>query len=568
MRTPWRFVWILPAMLTLTAGIAENQVSNGHGWQWWWVVVGAVATVLTGAFVEWAIRHAAPPPVLTDGRGRPPLVRDVRLTDLGIYPTRFGADGGAPYLVRDVDDRLRAAVRSNQVVVVRGRRLAGTSRALAEAVLDEHPRYRVVVPPAGAIARTGLAELVADTARWAGRRPRGRRRGVVLWLERLHSEYLDQLHSGLVAAVPARMLVCVTCASDFIGPEPARLFREGCPGLKVIEVGTLSAGERDRARQITAYQSLYRELDVPAPLLWGRLLVDVPVRTSEADTLERRVLLLVIKYWGLLQMSPHLTEKIFEDLYRDYWQELKGIDADRAMDAAGFAEAMTWAQQHDPQLVNLITDEHGTTSCESHPLLAVAADPPEATDGRTISTVLWRYAVWRFPEPDRRRLGMTYLEQRDYEPANTLLSSVPANTVEPAVMLRLGEGLEQAGRPDAARYWYEQTVEANEPRSAARARDNIGRLDTERARTNHPRQWWHQTIGAADEGAGQSVNGAEATRPWWQGIDDQPERNGTADGTRSSEWWEHPARSPAPRPSAPRQPPWAQPPWSTPPASN
>jgi tetratricopeptide (TPR) repeat protein len=147
----------------------------------------AVSALLADRAKSWAeqqraVRRDLPSRVVVHGRaGGLPRVRDVvDLILLGVHPAEqhdAAADGAAaeltPYVRRDIDDELRAAVRSEELVIVVGESTAGKSRAMAEAARTQLPDH-VLAAPAGRDSITAVSAHLSQL-----------RRPVVLWLDDL-----------------------------------------------------------------------------------------------------------------------------------------------------------------------------------------------------------------------------------------------------------------------------------------------------------------------------------------------------------------------------------------------
>ncbi len=67
--------------------------------------------------------------------GLPLPLREVTPRDLGVHPSRFGAEGNSPYIRRQADDLLAAPLptTAKRLVIVEGPRLAGATSTLAQA---------------------------------------------------------------------------------------------------------------------------------------------------------------------------------------------------------------------------------------------------------------------------------------------------------------------------------------------------------------------------------------------------------------------------------------------------
>jgi hypothetical protein len=176
-----------------------------------------------------------------------PTARELDPYDLGVGPPRDPAED-LPYIPRDADAELRDRLSAEPFVLVTGPRLAGKTRTAREALVQELPDARMVVPRSAA----AFARLVSlDT-------PTELPGPTVLWLDGL-ADYLRE--GGLdgrvlddAAALKPRMTIVATLSDE----ERAALLREGgdvarrtrivlANAAAVALPGVLSAGEHARA---------------------------------------------------------------------------------------------------------------------------------------------------------------------------------------------------------------------------------------------------------------------------------------------------------------------------------
>lgn len=186
---------IAAGALAVAVGVAVNQVLNGGRWNLWWLVAAVVLAVLSEALDWWLGTRdsegisagAARPvlwPTLAGDDGTPLLLAEVSPRDLGVHSSRFGAEGESPYVRRQADDVLAAALTDNdkRVVIVEGPRLAGATSTLAQAAqthLPDHLAAGFADDP-----RVALADLLAQAAQWGRRASHGGGSGGVAgWAE-------------------------------------------------------------------------------------------------------------------------------------------------------------------------------------------------------------------------------------------------------------------------------------------------------------------------------------------------------------------------------------------------
>src|ERR1700761_5201 len=131
------------ALATVAAAVTGNQVLNGGKWSPWWLVAAiGSAIVLEGLGLWLGTRErahdshdSATPTLWPDlaNNGMPLPLSEVTAGDLGVHPSRFDPDGNSPYVHREADALLAAALADDQkrITIAEGPRLAGTTSALA-----------------------------------------------------------------------------------------------------------------------------------------------------------------------------------------------------------------------------------------------------------------------------------------------------------------------------------------------------------------------------------------------------------------------------------------------------
>ena len=162
----------------VAVGVAVNQVLNGGRWNLRWLIAAFVLAVLSGTLDLWlGSRDGDHGPVdlarpvlwlgLTGEDGVPLLLSEVTPRDLGVHASRFGAEGESPYVHRQADDPLAAALAddANRMIIVEGPRLAGATSTLAQAAQAFLPDCLV----AGFVddPRVPLEDMITEAAGWA-----------------------------------------------------------------------------------------------------------------------------------------------------------------------------------------------------------------------------------------------------------------------------------------------------------------------------------------------------------------------------------------------------------------
>jgi tetratricopeptide (TPR) repeat protein len=132
---------------------------------------------------------------VSGGRGRLPRVREVSLNQLRVHAARVQV----PFIERDQQDKLEAAVGPGQAVLVVGHSMSGKTRLAAEVVKQKFPDVPLVVPESGKALRE-LFDGGLDPA------------GLVVWLDDLERFLgVDGLTVGLLnRLITSRAIVVAT----------------------------------------------------------------------------------------------------------------------------------------------------------------------------------------------------------------------------------------------------------------------------------------------------------------------------------------------------------------------
>src|SRR5215471_5994075 len=210
---------IAVGLVAVASGVAVNQVLNGGQWNLRWLVGAIVLAALSEGLDLWLGtrdsahgREAAAVPVLWPNLaapdGMPLLLGDVNPSDLGVHSSRFDTEGYSPYIRRQVDDLLTAALTGDEkrLVIVEGQRLAGTTRTLARAAqahLPDHLAAGFIDDP-----RVPLADMIAQAAQWVTDTKEAA--GAVVWLERLSPDRFTEISHYPLDNLPSGVLVLAT----------------------------------------------------------------------------------------------------------------------------------------------------------------------------------------------------------------------------------------------------------------------------------------------------------------------------------------------------------------------
>ncbi|MEU5876467.1 tetratricopeptide repeat protein [Spirillospora sp. NPDC047279] len=515
-----RWVWLLDAVsagLVVAIGVATNQILNDGRWAWWWlagdlalaglavVVTHKVASVRAGEDerdvepVAW--------PALTRPDGTPKTFTEVTPRALGVHPNRFGAEGEALYIPRDVDETLGAALAGDdrQVVIVQGPRLAGTTSTLAQAAQSHLPRHRVI----GFVddPRVPLTDMIDHARRWTGPS-----QGAVLWLDGLDpGRYVElaTLPGGETGRIHPGLKVLATFDDDAL--KGLRIHEHLVEALREravrIDLGALSADERADVADQEVYADLRPILAEGTGVLMGRLMttweqIRAALTETGEDATERLALVRAVTDWYRVAVPRLLNRDVLDYLYRIHHAELTGRPAGAPSDIDAYGSALTWATTRTPDRPQLISrqklaDGHRHAP---HPLLSVLADDPEDQAAWPVGDALWRYANTFLSGDARRDLGYTALQRGAHSAARRLLDHADT-TVDPAALRQIAERLQSTGDTSGARHWYQRIIATGDPEHAPRAMCDLGILEKRQDDLEQGRHWYGRAIatGHADE---------------------------------------------------------------------
>ena len=503
-----RVVWLggsTAAVLMVMGGVTTNQVLNNGVWSWPWFAAALMCTVGT-VLVERRMTAADQPrPVLrrdlVGEGGRPLLVGQITPRQLGVHPSRFGAYGDSPYVERDVDAALVAAMRdgSRRFVVVQGPRLAGTTSALAQAAqteLAEHYMLAFVDDP-----RLTVEQMIVEGRRWAVEA------GAVLWLDELTPSQLIQLDRALLESMPAGLWILATVhdknLKGFRTPEHVALLLE--EQAVHLTIGTISGHERDAVRAEDVYADLRPILDTDNELLMGRLMVALDQIQNaltlgrDEESADQVSLLRAVTDWYRVAMPVRLTERELKRLYAAYRAEAAGREHghDEPVSIDRFTRALSWvsakASPKRPQLVHREETGRSVTWYVPHPLLTVVADDTGQPGAWPVGDPLWTYADRYLTGDQRRDIGYAALDLGANSEACRLLDHDDTD-VEPAALQQVAVWLAQTGEMNAAQIWFMRVIATGHPDEKPLAMVNLGVLEKERGNPDQARRWYTQAI--------------------------------------------------------------------------
>jgi len=266
----------------VAVGVAVNQVLNGGRWNLRWLVAAVVLAVLSEGVDLWLGTHDgdhgpgdAAGPVLWPGLARedgtPLLLSEVTPRDLGVHVSRFGPEGDSPYVRRQADDLLAAALadRGQQLVIVEGPRLSGTTRTLAQAAqgcLPDHLAAGFADDP-----RVPLADMITQAGQWA-QNAGAETVGAVLWLDGLSPGRFTELARVPLDDLPPGVRVLATLdTGELTGLRiPEQLNAMLDQHAVRVRLGTITEQERRALLAQDAYAVLRPLLAKKADLFLGQ----------------------------------------------------------------------------------------------------------------------------------------------------------------------------------------------------------------------------------------------------------------------------------------------------------
>ncbi|MBO4274572.1 tetratricopeptide repeat protein, partial [Microbispora triticiradicis] len=499
------------AVLTVTGGVAINQILNGTTLQPLWLIAGLVLAALAEMLQQWLARRDAAAsavtpvlwPQLTDTRGRPKTLREVTPRDLGVHANRFGTGRQPPpYIPRDVDAVLRKALTGGKcLIVVRGPRLAGCTATLAHAVLTHLPgHYQIMAfhdDP-----RLPLQQVIEHAAHLTADAEMA---GAVLWLDSLSPERAGDLANLAMDTLPDALWIAVTLTRgpDDEQPPAARLDIFLDQHAVQADLDAISSAERRALRDCDTYAELGPILAEGHDVLMGRLMVSweeirrALTRDSEQST-DRVALLHAVTDWYRLRLDIHrlLTTDILKHLFTQYRREIANLPADVPVSVTGQRAALAWAMTADsPARPRLIyrQDTGSGRRYAPHPLLLLLADDASEPDSWPVYQALWTYANQYFERDQRRDIGYLALEREAYRAAILLLDHTDAET-DAAAMNQIAAWLYTVADWAEARRWFKKAIATGDTDEAPKAMIRLGSLEEELGDLAQARHWYHGAV--------------------------------------------------------------------------
>jgi Tfp pilus assembly protein PilF len=419
-----------------------------------------------------------------------------------VHPSRFGPAGDSPYIRREVDGLLTAALADvwKRVVIVEGPRLAGATSTLAWAAQSCLPDY--LAAGFADDPRVPLADLIAQAGQWAAA-AQARAAGAVVWLDGLSPGRFSELARVPLGDLPSGTWVLATLdTGELEGLRVPEQLNELMDRHAVrVRLSPITRQERRDLLAETVYAPLRPVLEQNEDLLLGRVMVAwEPVRAALApDASEHgidRVALHAVTDWHRAQLPRLLTPDILRYLYRAYHHELTGAAPDSSVSAAGLSDALQWASAPSaagrPRLVDL-QDVPGGQRYAPYSLLPVIADDPGEDVSWSVSDALWSYANRYFDGDQHRDIGYSALARGARHAAAHLLSHTDT-TVDPVAYGQLADLFREHAEWADSRHWYLQAINTGHPDQAPKAMLRLGALEKMQGDLRQARYWWRQAI--------------------------------------------------------------------------
>ena len=499
---------VVVAAAGVAVAVAVTQVISGGRWDWRWLAAALLLAIVAGVLDQQLGRRTddtrpqpALWPALRDSDGKPRPLGDVTLRDLGVHPSRFGADGDCPYIPRAADALLGEALADpdQRAIIVQGPRLAGTTRTLARAARLHLPGHRAAAFTDD--PQIPLTDMITQAGRWAAASDGA---GAVLWLDAITPARLTSLARALAGELPDRLRILATL--DTAELDGSRIPEQAVALLDEhaarVTLTTITRQERDTLRGHDTYAALRPVIDHADDLFLGRLMITwEPLRQaltlggSEQGT-DRVALLRAVTDWYRAHLPRLLSDDVLGYLYRACRHDLTEAAAGDPVSAAGYADALRWATAAPtvgrPRLIDLqaVPGGHRYTP---HPLLAVLADDPAEDVAWPVADALWDYADRYFDGDQRRDIGYTALARHAWTAAGRLLDH-DGTTIDPAALHHLARHYHQADNPQRSRHWYQQAISSGHPDHASAAMVGLGLLEEEQGDAGQARHWYQQAV--------------------------------------------------------------------------
>ncbi len=433
--------------------------------------------------------------------GRLPTVAEVDPYSLRITETAYGSRGYRhdPYVPRDCDAGLRAALQRSCFVVLIGPSKAGKSRTAFEAALAVLPDAVFIVPrdrrqSLRELARGELLDAVCADQR------------IVVWLDDLErflapSEGFDAGHLSQLCSRDPRLVVLATLRTD----QYSLLARQGTEEIDKTARQVLAAAEQLRAElalsqaERDAAASAYPDEDFSGEVGIGERLVAAPLlRDKLIEAFDSRpvcwCLAMAAVDWQRIGLPGGIPEPELRRLTSAYL-------ADRAphldLTEESYRDARTWALAPVAggrgRIGLLSRDLHADPPVyEAFDYIVASVDGQDPALQTPVSEHAWEAGVQAAGAAQLPGIayaayarGVTGVAERVWQPL--------AQDGDPEAANSLGVLLSGQGRTAEAERWYRQAAAAGD----ASAMNNLGVLYHARNRKKEAERWYRR---AAENG--------------------------------------------------------------------
>jgi tetratricopeptide (TPR) repeat protein len=473
--------------------------------------------------------------------GELPKIRDVRIYDIGVTPSKnLARDPDPPYVPRQNEDGLlESALDTEPFILLAGDSKAGKSRTLIELLRRACPDARLIVPKDTPSAPGDLGKLSLPTG--------GDR--AVLWLDDIH-EYLRPGGVDLkVLEAFARHQPAVTVVATITSEAYSRLkapkgevnraARQVLGRVKPIILPRLLRDE-DRAEA----QRLYEHEDftdrgigeqmIAAPLLEDRL------NGGREECPEGWAVVRAAVDWQRMGCEASLTKTALRQLFVHY---LAAGPSHRAATDAAFDTSLDWATKDVAGSIALLSEylgggDDGENHYEAFAYLPGYVDGRGDPETTLVPRFAWDYAVQYVPpddllgiafaaftreEPDiavsalerahdsaaRREviawaaliLGEVAMRNEDLERARTLLEEAHASQssdVVPLAQVDLAALFQLIGETEDAQHMLELALASRDPQAAPLAQASLGGLLLAQGELDRARELLESAVNSGD----------------------------------------------------------------------
>ena len=414
-----------------------------------------------------------------------PRIEEVNPYDIGVFYSRRadayrGEQPRPPYVPRSADKTLVGLLRSQPLVLVKGRSRAGKSRTAFEVAAGELAGWRLLVPKdRGALTRLGgLERLPGEGDR------------VLVWLDDL-DEYLavedaDGLDAGLLgrwaACRPPVKVVATIRLEEYgrlaatpgeLGRAVRALLNRFDPGALALPVGFEDADERAAIGVLYAGEQVTGGL--AEHLAAAHELVD-RLEVGEASVPEGAGLVLAAVDCRRAGLDRPVSRADLAGLLPLYLRRLRPLVGLREGDVdRGFG----WATEPVGRTAALLVadpDSLAGTFRVADPII----DYVERRDGRRlIDPAVWDHLLSRVSPKEATKIAFAAYTRGELGPAETALRQVIDSghpNHAPAAMRNLGRLLAERRDVAGARVAYQQVIDSRHPEQAPAAMRDLGHL--------------------------------------------------------------------------------------------